>query len=148
MTASRPAARDDVPQIVALLADDVLGQGREISDLEVYLDAFDAVQREGGNQILVAEENGVVIATYQLTFIAGLSLAAARRAQVESVRVAASHRGRGLGGDILVDAEQRARAAGCALIQLTSNAQREDALRFYETHGYVPSHVGFKRSLR
>lgn len=90
----REATRADVPAVVALLADDVLGQGRESADLAPYLAAFDAMQDEGGNRLIVAEQDGRVVACYQLTLISGLSLTAARRAQVEGVRVAGDLRGR------------------------------------------------------
>lgn len=143
----RPATRDDVPAVVALLADDALGATREGSDLAPYLAAFDAMQDERGNLLIVGEQNGVVIATYQLTYISGLSLRAARRAQLESVRVAAALRGLGAGAMLLRDAEDRARAAGCTLIQLTTNRTRERAQVFYTREGYEPSHVGFKKPL-
>ncbi|WP_306152256.1 GNAT family N-acetyltransferase [Roseovarius sp. MMSF_3281] len=144
----RPATRADVAAVVALLADDMLGQGREADDLDRYLAAFDAMQAEGGNQLIVGEDKaGRVIATYQLTLISGLSLKAARRAQVESVRIARDRRGHGLGQRMFADVEARARAAGCRLIQLTMNATRTDSRRFYEGLGFEASHIGFKRYL-
>ena len=143
----REATRVDVPAVVALLADDVLGHGRESADLAPYLAAFDAMQDEGGNRLIVAEQDGRVVACYQLTLISGLSLTATRRAQVEGVRVAADLRGRGLGAALMADAEARARAAGCQLIQLTTNATRTDAHRFYARLGFTPSHIGFKKTL-
>ncbi|SDE94021.1 GNAT family N-acetyltransferase [Limimaricola pyoseonensis] len=146
-TEFREAQREDVPQVVTLLADDALGRGRETGDMAGYLAAFDAMQAEPGNRLYVAVTGERVVACYQLAFIQGLSLAAARRAQIEGVRVAAEMRGQGLGRRLLADAEARARAAGCALMQLTSNATRADARRFYEAAGYAASHVGFKKPL-
>jgi GNAT superfamily N-acetyltransferase len=143
----REATRDDVPAVVVLLADDTLGATREGADLAPYFAAFDAMAAEGGNTLIVGEKDGRIIATYQLTFISGLSLRASRRAQVESVRVAAAFRGRGTGAAMMADAEARARAAGCRLLQLTSNATRDRARRFYERLGFTPSHIGFKRDL-
>ncbi len=143
----REARHDDVPQIVALLADDVLGSGRENAKAEIYLAAFDAMMSEPGNRSYVAVLGERVVATYQLVFINGLSLQAARRAQIESVRVASDLRGAGLGRKLVADAEARSRAAGCALMQLTSNESRAEALRFYESCGFSGSHVGFKKSL-
>ena len=143
----RPVTRADVPALVALLADDVLGRGRESAELAPYLAAFDAMQAEGGNQLIVGEAGDQVLATYQLTVMSGLSLSAARRAQIEAVRVDASLRGQGTGEALMADAEARARAAGATLMQLTSNASRSDAHRFYERLGYAPSHIGFKKPL-
>lgn len=143
----RLATRADVTAVVALLADDVLGRGRESGQLDPYLAAFDAMQTEGGNQLIVGEAGDQVLATYQLTVMSGLSLSAARRAQIEAVRVDASLRGQGTGAALMADAEARARAAGATLMQLTSNASRTDAHRFYERLGYAPSHIGFKKPL-
>lgn len=143
----REATRADVPAVVALLADDVLGKSREQSDLFVYEAAFDAMQAEAGNTVIVGDEDGRVVACYQLTVISGLSLTAARRAQIEGVRVAASLRGQGAGSALIADAEARARAAGCSLMQLTTNASRTDAARFYQRLGFTPSHIGFKKML-
>lgn len=147
MTRFREATRSDVPAIVAMLADDALGAAREGTDLAPYLAAFDAMQGEGGNTLIVGEAGGRIVATCQLTFISGLSLKAARRAQVESVRVASDMRGQGVGEALLAEAERRARAAGCTLLQLTMNRSRADAKRFYERIGFEASHFGFKKRL-
>lgn len=143
----RAATRADVPAVVALLADDTLGRTREVASLAPYLDAFDAMQREGTNHLIVGEEAGAVAACYQITFISGLSLAATRRAQIEGVRVAATLRGQGLGEMLVRDAEARARAAGCGLLQFTTNRARTEAHRFYERLGFTPSHIGYKKTL-
>ena len=144
----RDATRGDVPAVVAMLADDILGAKRELEGLEAYFSAFDAMQAEGNNTVIVGQDDGgTIVATYQLTFISGLSLAAARRAQIESVRVAAGLRGQGVGEAMIDDAKARARAAGCKLVQLTMNAVREDTHRFYERQGFVASHIGFKLAL-
>jgi GNAT superfamily N-acetyltransferase len=148
MITFRPARRDEVAQVVALLRDDMLGQGRERGDMGEYLAAFDAMQVEGNNHLIVGvDAAGAVVATYQITMISGLSLLAARRAQVESVRIASPLRGQGLGHRMFEDVEARARAAGCRLIQLTMNATRTDSRRFYESLGFTASHLGFKRVL-
>lgn len=141
----RPATRDDVPAVVALLADDDLGRAREGGDLAPYLAAFDAMAAEPGTTLFVAEADGRIVACYQLVLISGLSLSGTRRAEIEGVRVAADRRGQGLGAQLIADAEARARAAGCGLIQLTTNAVREDAARFYRRLGFTPSHIGFKK---
>lgn len=143
----RLATRDDVAAVVALLTDDDLGARREVADLAPYLAAFDAMQAEGNNHLIVGEQDGVIVATYQLTFITGLSLRAARRAQVESVRVASNLRSTGIGAALMADAEARADASGCSLIQLTTNRERSRAHAFYARQGYEPSHFGFKKSL-
>jgi len=145
----RRARREDVETIVGLLADDVLGRTREAagSDMGRYYAAFDAMAEDDNNYILVAEYEDEVVGCLQLTLIAGLSLSATKRAQIEGVRVASAWRSRQIGERLIAYACDEAREAGCALMQLTSNATRKDALRFYERLGFEPSHVGFKMKL-
>lgn len=143
----RLAALADVPAVLDLLVDDALGATRESADLDLYRDAFARIQSEGANHLIVGEAGGRIVATCQLTFISGLSLRAARRAQVESVRVASDLRGHGIGRQMMDDVEKRARAAGCTLIQLTMNKSRTDSAHFYQSLGFTPSHIGYKRVL-
>lgn len=143
----REARREDVAAIVAMLRDDALGAAREGEELEPYLAMFDRLAASEVHQVVVGEVGDEIVACYQLSLLDGLSLKAARRAQVEGVRVASGQRGRGVGAAMMADAEARARKAGCRLIQLTTNASRKRAHAFYERLGYVPSHVGFKRQL-
>ena len=143
----REATREDVADVVALLRDDALGAGRETATQDDYLAAFDRMQAEGANHLIVGEIDGRVVATYQITFISGLSLRAARRAQIESVRVEADLRGQKIGEALFADAETRARAADCRLMQLTTNASRDRAQAFYDRLGFTASHVGYKRDL-
>lgn len=143
----RAATRADIVAVVELLTDDILGATRETGAPDCYLAAFDAMQSEGNNHLIVAEQDGQIIGCYQITFISGLSLTAARRAQIEGVRIHADHRGQGLGAALIRDAETRARDQGCTLMQFTSNKSRGDAHRFYDRLGFTPSHIGYKKPL-
>lgn len=139
----RSAAETDLPAIVALLADDVIGAGRE-GGSDAYLTAFRAVDADPRNHLVVAEIDGEVAGTLQLTYIPGISRKGAERAQIEAVRVAAAHRSRGLGRQMIVWAIDQARERGCGLVQLTSDKRRGDAIRFYESLGFEPTHEGLK----
>lgn len=147
MVQFRLAVRDDVPEVVTLLKDDVLGQGRESGDMTPYLAAFDDMQTQGGNHLIVGVLGDRIVACYQFIVIPGISSSASRRAQIEGVRVVSDQRNRGIGARLIADAEERARAAGCAMIQLTTNQQRSDAQRFYDRAGFTPSHIGYKKPL-
>ncbi|MGO2360665.1 MAG: GNAT family N-acetyltransferase [Brachybacterium tyrofermentans] len=142
------AGAGDVPEIVALLADDVLGRERESSDLEPYVRAFARIDADE-NQLLVAvrDEAEKIVATMQLTLMPSLSRGGATRLQIEAVRVDSTVRGAGLGSALFQWAQEWGREQGATLAQLTTDAARVDAHRFYERLGYVPSHVGFKRPL-
>lgn len=144
----RPAEAADVAAIVALLADDPLGATRESpDDLAPYLAAQARLAADPNQHLVVAERAGKVVGTLQLTLIPGLSRRAATRSLIEAVRVHADERGSGLGTRFIEWAVEKSRTEGCQLVQLTSDATREDAHRFYERLGFVGSHVGFKLQL-
>lgn len=145
--AFRDARRADVPRIVALLADDGLGNSREGALDDAYWAAFEQVAADPRNRVIVAEADGQVVGTLQLTLISGLSRHGMLRAQIEAVRVAASHRGHGLGHAMIEWAIEEARTAGCGLVQLTSDKRRAGAIRFYESLGFTASHEGLKLQL-
>jgi ribosomal protein S18 acetylase RimI-like enzyme len=143
----REATASDVEAVVALLADDVLGQAREAPGDPAYARAFAAMAAQAGNVLLVAEEQGALVGCLQLTLIPGLSRRGMTRAQIEGVRVAAAARGRRVGERLVEAALARAREAGCGLAQLTTDLQRGDARRFYERLGFEATHLGMKRPL-
>ncbi len=146
----RPATRDDLPSVVAMLADDGLGKSRERPDTplpEVYTLAFERMARQGDNIVLVAELDGGVVGCLQISLIHGISRLGATRAQVEGVRVATAARGRRVGERLMREAMVRARARGASLMQLTTDHRRIDAHRFYERLGFVGSHLGMKKEL-
>jgi GNAT superfamily N-acetyltransferase len=149
MATIRPARREDLPAIVALLADDPIGAGREsAAELAPYERAWAAVEASPSACVVVAEAaDGTVVGTLQLDLLPSLSRRGMLRAQVEGVRVARSARGSGVGRELLEWAIAEARRAGCGLVQLTSDTRREDAARFYEALGFTASHRGFKLAL-
>ena len=145
----RRARRADLPRLLELIADDVLGKNREAvgSDDPAYSDAFDVIDRDPNQELLVAEIDGRVVGMLQLTLIPGLSRRGALRANIESVRVDHDCRSRGIGGWLIEQAVERAERRGCRLAQLTSDKRRTEAHRFYGRLGFVASHEGFKRTL-
>ena len=144
----RRATADDVRSVVGLIADDQLGATRDDPrDLTAYLRAFAAIDADPAQLLVVLDDGGRVVGTMQLSFIPGLSRGGATRGQVEAVRVAASHRGRRLGEQLIRWAVDESARRGCALVQLTTDKSRADAHRFYERLGFTASHEGFKMSL-
>ena len=138
---------DDLPALVAVLADDVLGATREVAGMAPYRRAFEQVAADPNQLLVAAVADGEVVGTLQLSLIPGLSRAGALRGQIEAVRVRADHRGIGTGAALLRWAIDEARRRGCALVQLTTDKSRADALRFYERLGFVASHEGLKLEL-
>lgn len=146
----RPATREDVPSIVQMLAHDPLGAGREAYGEPLpksYYRAFEAIERDGNNELVVAEIDGRVAGVLQITFIPYLTYQGGWRALIEGVRVAAEWRSSGVGRAMFEWAIARAKQRECHLVQLTSDKARPDAIRFYNSLGFIASHEGLKLRL-
>ena len=146
----RRAQREDVITIVGMLANDPLGNKRESwSDPlpEAYYEAFEKINSDPNQHLIVAETEGRIVASLQLTVIPYLSYQGGSRAQIETVRVHEDYRGKGLGHQLFRWAIDRSRELGCHVLQLTTDKQRPEALRFYEQLGFKASHEGMKLHL-
>ena len=147
----REATREDLPTIVGMLADDPLGAEREefVDPLpSAYTDAFTAITTDPNQRLLVLVDDDDIVGTLQLTLLPNLSHRGAWRAQIEGVRIARSHRGRGAGRILLEGAVEQARDAGCLLVQLTTDRTRDGAVAFYQSLGFEATHHGMKLRLR
>jgi ribosomal protein S18 acetylase RimI-like enzyme len=143
----RRATIADLPRIIELLADDELGRRREEPGpppSPKYEAAFVVIDGDPNQFLAVVEEEGELVGCLQLSFIPGLSRVGLWRGQIESVRIASTRRGSGLGRKMFEWAIQECRNRGCGLVQLTTDKTRPDALRFYESLGFVASHEGLK----
>ncbi len=144
----REATHDDLPAIVALLADDVLGKARDFVVVDdAYERAFADIDADPRNLLIVADDDREVVACMQVTYIPGLGRHGAQRCQIEAVRVRSDRRGRGLGAELMTWAIEQARSRGCALVQLTTDKSRGDAHRFYASLGFAATHEGMKLKL-
>ena len=147
----RNARVEDLPGIVAMLADDPLAAERECTTEPLpaaYFDAYEEIESDPGQTLLVAERGGALVGTLQLSIIPNLTFEGRRRAQVEGVRIAAGARGQGVGRNLIMHAREIAREHECHILQLTTNRQRPEAVRFYERLGFVDSHHGLKLFLQ
>ncbi len=144
----RAATRSDVPQIIALIANDPLGAKREnFQDPlpETYYSAFEVIDRDPHQELMVFEgADQKVVGVFQLSFIQYLTYQGGMRAQIEGVRVHEDMRGHGLGEKMFLWAIDRAKEKGAHVLQLTTDKKRPDALRFYEKLGFTASHEGMK----
>jgi GNAT superfamily N-acetyltransferase len=146
----RRATEKDVPVIVALLADDVLGASREAVGPEStpkYLNAFRAIDADPNQFLLVVEKGSEIVGTLQLTFIAGLSRGGLKRGLIEAVRISRDRRGEKIGEAMIAWALEKCRHESCGIVQLTTDKSRTDAHRFYDRLGFEPSHIGYKMML-
>lgn len=145
----REATPDDLPAILAMLAEDTLPADRETDPADPrYRAAFDAIAADPNQLLIAAEVDGRVVGTLQLSFLPGLSFRGALRGQIEAVRIARYMRGRRFGEQLINWAVARCRERDCFLVQLTSSNARTDAHRFYERLGWAKSHTGFKLKLK
>ncbi|MEZ4660254.1 MAG: GNAT family N-acetyltransferase [Caldilineaceae bacterium] len=146
----RQATADDLPAIVAMLADDALGAAREDSSLPLaagYLSAFAAIDADPNNELIVACLGETIVGVLQLTFIPYLTYKGSWRALIEGVRVAKSYRSQGVGKRLFVWAIERAKERNCRIVQLTTDKARVDAKRFYENLGFQATHEEMKLHL-
>jgi GNAT superfamily N-acetyltransferase len=162
----RAASIDDLPNIVRMLADDFLGQQRELLEdplPENYVKAFREIEGDPNNELIVAVISdadasdadrsvrapaNIPVGTMQLTFTPSISFQGGRRCTVESVRVDDKYRGKGIGREMMLWAIERAKEKGCISMQLTTNKDRTDAHRFYANLGFASSHLGMKLKLK
>ncbi|MCM3155444.1 GNAT family N-acetyltransferase [Priestia megaterium] len=146
----RIATEQDLDRIVEMLSDDELGKTRERYEQslpESYIAAFQAITSDPNNELVVAYQGNEVIDVQQITFVPYITYQGGWRATIEGVRIASSVRGKGIGTELIKWAIRRAKERGCHLIQLTTDKQRGNALRFYERLGFKPTHEGLKMKL-
>jgi GNAT superfamily N-acetyltransferase len=147
----RLATKEDLPVLIAMLANDRLGRLREKYEdplPQVYYEAFARIIADSNQELTVVEnEMAEVIATFQLSFIPYLTYLGGIRCLVENVRVREDLTGKGIGKQMFRYIVERAKQKGAHLVQLTSDKQRSEAIRFYEGLGFGASHEGFKLHL-
>lgn len=143
----RLANKSDLPKIVDMLLDDPLGALREKADVvvgEAYYRAYDIIRADANQELTIVELSGEIVGTYHLTYIQYLTHQGGLRAQIEAVRVASAYRGQGIGRQMFQYASERAKQKGCYMVQLTTDKQRPEAIKFYKSLGYVDTHEGMK----
>lgn len=141
------ATENDLPEIVALFADDMFGKDREVvSDpvLTSYQQAFAEMQKNKNAHLIVLKKDKLIVGVAQLDIIPTLVSQGAKRGLIEGVRIHQNYRSQGLGKSLIEHVVHIAEAQGCTLIELTTNKARVDAHRFYKQLGFADSHVGFK----
>ncbi|MEO8402513.1 MAG: GNAT family N-acetyltransferase [Gammaproteobacteria bacterium] len=146
-TIIRKANKNDLPEIVHLLANDPLGKKRELDQVPLpqqYFTAFAAIENDTNNYLIVAEQDKKIIGTAQLTIITYLTYQGGKRGQIEGVRIDQAYQGKGIGKLMIEWAIAKSKELHCHVVQLTTDKQRPDALEFYKKIGFVASHEGMK----
>ncbi|MGA1801443.1 GNAT family N-acetyltransferase [Rhizobium sp. HT1-10] len=147
----RQAREADLPALIALFASDPLGGHGDTLDAEAfprYLAAFNTIAASPDQTLYAAELDGTVVGTFQTMFTTSLTGRGSSSLIIEAVQTRNDMRGQGIGAKMIEYCIADARKRGVRLVQLTSNAARKDAHRFYERLGFKPSHLGFKMALK
>ena len=147
----READENDLEAVIALFADDPLGGHGDTTDPQVlpdYRTAFQKIAASTNETLFVAVLDGEVVGTFQTMVTTTLTARGSSSLIIEAVQTRADMRGRCIGAAMIGFAVDRARRDGMRLVQLTSNALRKDAHRFYERLGFTSSHIGFKMKLK
>jgi len=150
-TIIREARSADVAALVAIFAaDDLGGHGdttapRAFGD---YLRAFERIASSRDQTLYIAEREGQVVGTFQTMIVTSLVGRGSSSMIIEAVQTRGDMRGQGIGAEMIEFAIAEAKRRGLRLVQLTSNAGRKDAHRFYERLGFKQSHLGFKMALK
>ena len=143
----RKATIEDLPTIITMLLNDNLGQKREASDKQFdkrYIDAFHRIDTDPNQYLMVVTSSNKIVGTCHLTLMPSLTFIGTTRLQIEAVRVSADHRGQKIGEWMMNAAFDFAKANGASIIQLTTNKQRNRAVKFYERLGFEATHDGMK----
>jgi GNAT superfamily N-acetyltransferase len=141
----RDASLDDLEDVLRLLNQDAIREVVEVyGDLTPYREAMAEILAAPHSTVLVAEVGGEVVATAQVSWQRRMMYGAGLVCQIESVRVDSRRRGEGIGSGLIEWIVADARRRGCARAELTSNAKRTEARRFYEQLGFEASHIGMK----
>jgi len=141
----REAGPADLGDVLRLLREDVIREVEESSEVTPgHRAALDQIIAEPHSAVLVGEMNGQIVSTCQVSWLRHLIYDGGLVCQIESVRTAPTARGRGYGRQLMEWVIADARRRGCARVQLTTNAARVDARRFYERLGFAASHIGMK----
>jgi len=133
----REARPGDAGAIAGLLAS--LGYDVTEADAKRRL----ARLKKGGEPLLVAERGGVIgCLTWHITPVVHRPRPVGR---ITMMVVAEEARGEGVGAALVAETEARLKAAGCGLIEVTSNLKRLRAHNFYEKLGYERTSYRFAK---
>jgi GNAT superfamily N-acetyltransferase len=147
----RRARESDLSHLIAMFAADDVGGHGDTTDADAYDDylrAFNMIDASQNEQLFVAERDGDVVGTFQVLFNRTLTGRGSLSMIIEAVQTRPDMRGQGIGAQMIGYAIEEAKRRDCRLVQLTSNAARTDAHRFYERLGFAKSHAGFKMKFK
>ena len=131
----RDATARDVPELLTLY--EAAGLDRPGENDREHAAAHWHTLLKAGAHVLIAEgADGQPLGTLTLFILPLLAHRTAPGALVEDVAVHPSAQGQGVGRRLVHEAMDRAQAAGCYKLALSSNERREAAHAFYDNLGF------------
>lgn len=137
----READEQDAPELARLLT--ALGHATDANELRERWPYW----REEGNTAMVAvRPDGTLsgMATLHRTWVLHRPRPLAR---ITSLIVDEADRGAGIGRALVAASEKWLSEAGCGILEITSNHQRQDAHEFYRHLGYTQTSARFMKKL-
>lgn len=137
----RNASPADADDVAALLQ--ALGYPCDTDDA---MERIASVLDNDRQALVVARNAGAVCGLIALDFMYYLPLGTTT-CRITAMVVTPEAQGRGVGRQLLREAERRARAGGAARLEITSGSQRTEAHAFYKACGYSDGTVRFVKAL-
>jgi GNAT superfamily N-acetyltransferase len=134
----RSARPDDAERLASMLTDEGYPAGS--SDMADRLERYRAL----GSQVLVAEAGDGVVGFVSLLILPRFEVDDLF-ARITSLVVDPGVRERGIGRLLMQAAEEHAKAAGAAWLEVTAGHHRPDARRLFESLGYDPGVAAYLR---
>ena len=131
----REAISEDIPAVLALYAAAGIGDEKQFT-VEQAVAHLAVLQQYPSFRVFVAVAGEVVVGTYELLIMDNLAKRGKRSGVIEAVAVDPEHQGKGVGRAMMRHALEQCRLAACYKLTLSSNVDREDAHRFYDSLGF------------
>lgn len=131
----REATVRDVPSLLMLYETSGIDRPGE-NDPEQAAAHWSALRKAGAHVFIAESADGRPLGTLTLFLLPLLAHRTAPAALVEDVAVHPSAQGQGIGRRLVHEAMDRAQAAGCYKLALSSNEKREAAHAFYDNLGF------------
>lgn len=145
-TIVRAATRADLPALLLTLSylssDD--GPRLPVPITDAAMDAWRGIEATPGRSVLVAETDGTVTGTVDLSVVPNLAHDASPYAVVENLAMLPSVRQSGVSRALLGQAIDLARRAGCFMVQLTASPYDASAHAVLQSLGFLPTATGFR----
>ena len=143
----REAEESDLPAVLALYAQPDMDGENGLTEAEALV-LFRRMRTYPDYKVYVAVLGTEIVGTYALTVMDNLAHRGSRSGLIEDVVVSDNLQGQGIGRQMMRDALNRCREAGCYKAALSSNLKRERAHRFYESLGFEKHGFSFYTDLK